>query len=470
MLTPERTRTFADLVAEVKNETLSGQAADILTRGIVEYTTLLDDQFEAVTRSWEWREDIHAIEGLGVASAFIGKHFVGSEEIAENARQLLRNFRTPEQLAGLKAMPAGQGFAELFQLTKGLKPEQYELVELLAAQELIANSKAALHESAEDIDILLIANSIPTTPDFADHLKAFMGLPDHCLIYVYHRACDSSGSALYDLMHGDYDADLQAALASFKEGRPAKVTILADETAANKYDMGSDDISPQLFSAAMSALSLHYHPWGKSTFRFVAGDSLDVEEGAECLRYIAPYDNWPEYRQRPNVHFAPYLSTPESPTDVVFMDPLETGRYFKDNDLVLINQAMNKLIPQLGLPLETVEKLQQEADTTKKSAVYVTAVTEKIKRLVIHHPSPAVFNNLKRKLVNFYGFTDEQIQWVINEGNAPAATVLIAMGRQLADFETGDLIMVNSFGAGGSFHCGFYEYLLKPSEKPATDS
>jgi 3-oxoacyl-[acyl-carrier-protein] synthase III len=91
-------------------------------------------------------------------------------------------------------------------------------------------------------------------------------------------------------------------------------------------------------------------------------------------------------------------------------------------------------------------------------------VTAKIKRLVIHHPSPAVFENLKRKLKNFYGFTDEQIQWVINEGNAPAATILIAMGRQLQDFSAGDLIMVNSFGAGGSFHCGFYEYLPKTTE------
>lgn len=52
---------------------------------------------------------------------------------------------------------------------------------------------------------------------------------------------------------------------------------------------------------------------------------------------------------------------------------------------------------------------------------------------------------------------DPFIDWLITEGNMPAATIPIALGRSLGDLSPGGIILVLSYGAGGSFTCALYE-------------
>jgi 3-oxoacyl-[acyl-carrier-protein] synthase III len=51
------------------------------------------------------------------------------------------------------------------------------------------------------------------------------------------------------------------------------------------------------------------------------------------------------------------------------------------------------------------------------------------------------------------GFREDQINWVIDEGNVPVATIPIAFGRQFDTLKSGNRVMFLSFGAGGEYTC-----------------
>ncbi len=474
MAIQERNTQFNEVVGRIEAilQLPSEQAQQYIEK-VADALGLVDDNFKELTQDWEWKEELHVGDRLSVATAFFGKHLVGSEQILNHTKTILHDFRTPEELDEMKAVGDEQGFPELYQISSGLTEQQYLLIEQIAALQLVTSSKEALGQTIAETDLLIFATSIPVSPDFMHRIADFIGLPPTCLIKVYNVACDSSGAALYDVQTGVYDHELSQHSQRFRQGQPANITIFACET-PNRFTgvMNADSNSPQLFSSAASAVSFEYQPQGETTFRYLFGGVAHVEEGASCLAYYAPHIRWPEYMSNPDIVFSQHLSEPEEENALVHMDAKETATFFKPNALILVASVMSEELEKMDVDGDLKIRLQEylsrigkpiKVDAPRRNPELAAIIGElfarRIKKVVAHHPSQTIFKSLGKQMRDFFGFTEDQIQFVIPEGNAPAVTVPIALGRQMADLERGDNILVISFGAGGSFHCGCYEYL-----------
>lgn len=377
-----------------------------------------------------------------VSEAFYGEKFEGKQAIVNRTAEL--KGVEPEEINDITQ---DSGFDKVYQMPSGLSEEQYMLLQQIVARELTLDSLRNL--GAAQPDLFLVATSVPTLPYFEKQLGAAAGVANPGAVpKPYLRACDSSGAAAFDLLTGRYD-DLLRRLYPEKlaAGEPCVVTIFAIEDAF-RLGKGGDEYSAQVFSTAAVAWSFLYHPDepDRSTFKHIVGGQASVAEGAECLQYYDPTVDWPEDSIDPR-NMAPHLTRTTEAT--VLMDPKMTPLYFRNNAVKLVTEVWGDfkvlLEEQLGRELQLAE------------------VSGLIKKVIVHHPSKTIFNHLVRALVGNkknpggLGFknSDEgkQIQWVINEGNAPSTTVPIAFGRQLHELEPDDYVILLSYGAGGGFTC-----------------
>lgn len=386
---------------------------------------------------WEWKEDYPHVNhhiGLSVASAFYGQHLKTPAEIYGHAQHLMRDKNIPN-------ITDNSGFTELFQATSGLTEAEALETEKIVAKRLIERSAAQLNKKPSDIDLFIVATSVPSHQNLEDILARSAGIRRNAAKFLYVRACDSSGSALYDVVSGKFDDSLKKRLRSNK---PATITIFGFEDANRLSNNGGDPFSAQLFSTAASAMTFAYHPQSENTtFKLIVGEHSSVPDGAEALKVKKTYKNWPK---KPNTFFTEYLQEPPN-GEVILMDPKLTPVVFKKHGLRAVENVLQKYMQKRG-----------RSDSS---------LPRSVKKVIMHHPSATIFNHViagltgnkgkARSKESGLGFDPKQFEWVINEGNAPSAIMPIAFGRQMNTLTPNDTIMVLTYGAGGSFTCGFYK-------------
>lgn len=387
-------------------------------------------------QEWSWKEDephVNKHIGLSVASAFYGVHLKNRQEIYRNAQRLSGQTDIPD-------ITEHSGFSELFQVSSGLSEEHMLLTEMLVASRLIKKSTAELNKKPQDIDLFIVATSVPSHQNLEEKLAQAAGIGRGTPKFLYVRACDSSGSALFDVISGKYNQVLHK---KTRNGKPATITIFGFEDANRLANRGGDPFSAQLFSSAASAMTFAYNPTSENTtLKLVTGNHSSVPVGSDALQVIKSYKNWPP---KQNTYFADYLVEPPE-GQVILMDPKDTPITFKNQGLQAVKDVLEIYTQRTG----------------KQPHILPGATKE----VIMHHPSKTIFGHVIASLAGRkskirkgdagLGFSKNQFKWVITEGNAPSAILPIAMGRQMDSFMPRDIIMVLTYGAGGSFTCAFY--------------
>lgn len=449
------------LVEYITLDRMTSFAESLVLHGLLqsEELAMIDDEFIEKLQNFEWKADpVRSIPGVCSAIAYFGEHLVGPEEIKQNA---LRRFNGQYTQENAPWVPDDVGFPELYQIPKGLTEAQHMLFQQYAAQELIQNACEALGVASEDIDLFIITCSIPVQEDWARRIAKMLGIPFKKMI-IYHKACNSTGGALFDIHNHLYDKELIERVPGFAQGSRAVAAIFAIET-ANGFDGKADLMSPYLFASAAGATIFDYSLLpDQGPFTLVAGAQHDIEKGAEHLKYRKPYtqENWPNYRTDNRVVESLYLQAPPDGW-LVEMNGPDSGAYFKVNGIEITKEVLTQFA-------EVMAGIGPEFDFRLENGEFdLTAYTQFIKKGILHHPSHVVFDSVGKRLTkpNFkIGFRPEQIPFVVPEGNAPSVIIHVALGRQLEDSEfgdglnDGDMFMVLSFGAGGSFTCAIYKY------------
>lgn len=394
---------------------------------------VITKEFMNHVSQWHWKQDpmqVNQSIGLSVASAFYGIHSRTPEEIVQRAQQFSD---TP-----VDDKTVGSGFTQLFQAHPGITEEQFFLTQMMAAERLVTASTDALHEKPKDIDLLIVATSMPIDPQTDKRIAQAIGMLANKPTLLYVKACDSSGSALFDVNSGKHD---ELIIAATKGKRPANICIFAIENAGSKDAHGIDPTSRQLFSSAASAVTFRYDPYLRrnSTFSLVAGKTFEVMEGNECLKVKKTYLKW---AKRTGMFLAPNQIEPETGR-AVDMNPKTTPVFFKKHLLTFIPQVLREY---------------------EQKNPHAKPLPERVKKVFMHHPSATIFRhvvegmvgNEKKKLQTGLGFNQSQFEWVITEGNSPAVTLPLSLGRGLETLKPYEVIMCITYGAGGSFTIAFY--------------
>ena len=452
-------------VAYFDRERFSAFLDNLIFEGVAtsEILNVIDDEMIEKLNRMEWKPDtVQAIPGISSAVAFYGEHYTTPETIRQNALNRLNGQYPDEEI---ELIQPDKGFPEIYQIPLGFTEPQRMLLQQFVAQEILQNSYEGLGVTAEDVDLFIITCSIPIQEDWAERISRMMGIPIEKMI-IYHKACNSTGSAIFDVHNHEYDDELRERVEGFDLGERAVISTIAIED-ANSITGKSDKMSPLLFATAVGATTFEYSPLpNRGPLTLVTGIQKDIEEGAQHLRYQKTYDekNWPQYREKYRVIESKFLQSPPEGW-LVDMNGPESGVYFRVNGIELTKEVLTEFAKVLSAADENFDFRIEEGD--KKGEFDLTKYVQFIKKAIVHHPSHVVFDNLGKRLTqpNFgIGFKTEQVPFVIPEGNAPSVIIHIALARQLNDGEfgegikDGDKFMILSFGAGGSFTCAIYEY------------
>lgn len=388
--------------------------------------------------------EVHAHEGarVVVAHAFYGKPLNDAQEIYDNAVEVMR-------VTGYKGevpnMTDSTGFETLRQMEYGLSDEDYLVIEQLVIQELTDQVLATHGISPSQVDLVLTATTMPVHPHFDKAWMAAAGIDESIPSARFCMACNSSGRALAEVLSGTFDDLLFDDKNEYHEtthsswaddgganwqddDQPKFILIIALDDANRTTDKGGDPISTQFFSTGAAVIGFWYHPHHPelNSLQMIEGThvSRSIEAGTQYLKAMQTYKNWTD-EQKEGLYTAKYLKEP------------------KDGVSVEMSQRAGVAFKKYAF---------QVAGETLANFAELGGNIADIKRVIVHHPSKSVFNGLKEDMLAI-GFADEQINWVINEGNVPVATIPIALGRQLEDLDSGDLVMFLSFGAGGEYTC-----------------
>jgi len=377
----------------------------------------------AASEQWVWDVDhVHHHEAaqITVTSAFYGKPLESPAEILEETKSLMARLGGGE----VPDYTAQTGFPVLRQMSTGLENADYELTQRLVANELVTSGLREQGISPEEVDLFIAVTSIPIGPHFHKEWAAAAGIPADVPMIRICEACNSSGHAIARVLLGDFDQKIATHNPRFRAGTPANIVLFALDDANRMSDKGGDPLSPQFFSTGAAAVIWKYHPDTPSSLNMLLHKSFSEERGTEFLLVPRPYDDWDE-ADKEDLYTAQYLKKPPHPGPVD-MDPRASGAFITFA-MKLADQVMAEYEQTGGVPAD-------------------------IKRVIIHHPSKTVFDGAVKRLKR-RGFTEDQIHWVIDEGNVPAATIPIAFGRQLDELNAGDRLLFLSFGAGGEYTC-----------------
>lgn len=398
----------------------------LLTLGLVDTEDLHAlDLFLRRTADWIWDDDSgkNAPSKIGFSGAFYGKDLPNREEIYKSAVVLLKDNIGYE--GDVPDITESSGFDRLRQMEGGLTDWQYRVSEMIVSKELVQDALAKINLEPSDVDLFLAATSIPIHPRFHEEWKLAAGIPKDVPVVPFCMACNSSGRAMAEVLLGTFDEKIAEYNPAFKKGKPANIVLLALDDANRLAMLGADPMSPQLFSTGAGAVAWQYHPTSESSMKMIAHTSQSIEAGTNALKVVRSYDSWTD-EEREGLYTAEFLKSP-APGEGFMKMQARAGFSFKENGFKVAMETMAKY-QELGYgPTD-------------------------IRRVIVHHPSLGVFNLLKAALLE-QGFADEQINWVINEGNVPVATIPFAFGRQMEDLRPNDHVLFLSFGAGGEYTC-----------------
>ncbi|MCB9801505.1 MAG: hypothetical protein H6774_00250 [Pseudomonadales bacterium] len=353
-------------------------------------------------------------------------------------------------LETVKSIAETSGFEETYLVTQNLGAEVLARIQDVVVAELAKKTFEEHAVTPANIDVILVATTAPLTPDVRERVRRNLRCEDTIPVIVYSKACDSSGSLLYDLHSGAF----------FENGKLSKKDTIEYALVAMEggYPTGlpKDAESPQVFSTGASILLGTYSTADDNTYHpglhLLEGRSKAVEKGVNCLRFQHSWDEWEEAHTPDSV--APHNSPPDEKDISVVMSALGALRYFPPN-IVTLAYAV----------------LLEHAQENNKS---VGTLCQEITAVIMHHPSRGIFDIVAGNLSETYQYSPkkpflylegkqrlsipaEAIEWSITEGNVPAATIHMSMGRRLENMQPGELILMLSYGAGGSFTCALYQ-------------
>ncbi len=437
------------------------------SHSLQEYKGILTSTFLAEVSQYEC--DLHTVSrpdlGVGGAFAFYGRR-MSPDELHVHTQKTFG--------ADIPNLHAG-GFDESYVLTGDFSDEQWLLVQKILARDLVRESLQAFSTANQLVpEFLLCAASLPILPYFQYELATAIGIkrPD-AVGPVYARACDSAGSAFYDLLSGIYDTRLLELYPRLADSNSdgALVTIFIDEDGW-RLSNEAGDASSQFFSTGAGALTVRYHPNNpsKCSFVLVSGTQHEVTKGTECLRYIDTTKKWTQAAKETIVY--PPNMVPPDEGKALQMSLLKTAKFFIENNVELLEAQIEKLaqwlqslnLEQKKVWYELLHNVKNPPDDQVESFFSDTATKEHAAQLIstvaMHHPSPDLGKLLveavqggKARRPNQLKYSAEQFPWLLSSGNAPALMMVAAflLIVENESFDQARIVQTDSYGAGGSF-------------------
>lgn len=432
------------------------------------------EELVAAVEKWVWDEfPTHYNDRVGIAIKAVtyGEPLENREEILANAIKVLGEFGIPPEK--VPNLTKSSGFTKLRQMTRGLDPEAYKLIQRLVFEELIPRVLKAIGAQPENVSLFLGATSAPLEPYFDAEWAKAGGLPEASVIPYFDipkevlagnvpermisipflEACNSTGDALARVLSGEFNQAIEAKYPGFLAGNePILVVIGALDDADRDADKGVDVNSPQLFSTGAGVIAFWYHPTGRASMHIVKGVHVaedkpitthvfrEIADGAQHLKIPAPWKKWTQ-AQQDRAFIAPHVHEPVRPGQPIELSA-RAGVIFKKYGLQVAGETLTNYLSMINPKTGEHYKISD------------------IKSVVMHHPSGAIFEDIQEILFGeefakkFGGsFTLDQVQWIMKKGNIPVAIMPIVFGELLADFEPGDHVMFLTYGAGGNFTC-----------------
>ena len=303
--------------------------------------------------------------------------------------------------------------------------------ELCVADTVVAGTLEANGWKAEDVDALIVGSGVPPLDtgkikDYAVTIAIRSGLRPNIYAHNTHAACASGGDEFFN-----------ALLNPSLQGK--KVLVLGMESVTSltpDFDPKmADSLSMQLFSNGAAGIGII--PGEDITIQLINYRRLIVPDTRGALAAKMTYEDK--------------------------LDP-ESNEIWQENG----NTSMIRVpVPENNMLLRMKGK-QTAAFFVRAGAQFIDELYQKytqknpehkIPYIISHYPSEGVCKLLREHLEK-RGVTPE-IPKVIHDGNASAATTIIAINRLLHLAIPGSRAMVVSYGAGGVFVGGIVEYLQR---------
>lgn len=422
----------------------------LLDNTLANFTTPEDEPSGLITEAmlemmgkWEWKGESNYNPELGISinHAFFGDHHKGAEEIYQAARRAVAlSSKQPLEEIDILDITDSTGFDELYQLTPGLTEKQYGFIQEIVARELTRGALERQKLEVQDVDLFIVATSIPLNQEFAKNIAKACNIPPETEIITVLMACNSTGWARAQVESGKFDKQIAKRVPNIKQGGEANIMVCAIDDQHKYLDQGGDSSSPQVFSSGAAAMVWSYGPQSENaSFRQITHISQAKAKGMEDLTLYQPQLNWLNkselIEEEDNYHTPDYIYTSKYLTSTEDKQLV----YMKDKVGIHFSRGAFEIVK------ETINKYQEQGYKVSD-----------IKKVIAHHPSRGIFNRLGRQMAKL-GFTEDQLEWVITEGNVPVLTMPVALGRQLDDLNPGDKVMFLTFGAGGGYTCSIDE-------------
>ncbi len=345
--------------------------------------------------------------------------------------ELIENRIGRPMVDGEKMDLASLGFTSRHHIPR-LLPAEHTALELEVGARLVIEAAHAMGWEPGEVDALLLGMSGPLSDDFLVQIARRAGLPEKALKVSIHKACDGSMGALHLSLNPALalNGDLQRNLANELHGK--KVLVGGLEGLSRFIESSEDTFALQLFGNGAGVIGVI----PGETMQFLAGKTLEVfdEQGVLAVRMYYPHigrdkgDSNVDVQLVSNQHIrlAGLMHEPANGAPIAMAGPMGMVKLFVRNGVQVVREV------------HQAYRAQMEAQGRPE---------RQIKVAVVHHANYKI-NKLKQKQLQDEGINLD-MPWVLSDfGNVSAASCIIAYLRLLPQFQPGDHILFDGFGAG----------------------
>jgi len=337
---------------------------------------------------------------------------------------------------------ASLGFVSRHHIGQLTPPEHHKL-EIEVGARFLVEAAHAMGWEPGDVQAVLLGMSGPLSDDISEQIARRAGISEKALIVSIHKACDGSASALHLSLNPALalKGSVQRNLAQELLGK--KVLVGGLEGLSRFIESSHDTFAMQLFGNGAGVIGLI----PGETMQFLAGREHEAfdEQGVLAVRMYYPHagrsangaSNVDVQLVNPNhIRLAGLMNEPTDGSPVVMAGPM----------------GMVKLFLRTGV--QVVREVYQDYRALMQSQ----GRPEKQIRVVAVHHANFKINKLKQKQLQDEGIVLE-MPWVLSEfGNVSAASCMIAYLRLLPQFNPGDHVMIDGFGAGTYYDVVVVQY------------
>lgn len=283
---------------------------------------------------------------------------------------------------------------------------------------------------ASEVEGVLIGMTGPVSLNYIRQISDMVGIPESALKVSVHKACDGSMGALHLSLNPNLSKPGQFNIAEHLKGK--KVLVGGIEGLSRLTCGTSDKNALQLFGNGMGAIGVI----PGETMRFIVGKSFETfdEEGLLAVKMQYPHSGSKAAES--------LLDITEDPNNGIRVAGLMHEPLNGESVEMAGLMGMVKLFVRTGV--QVVEDVYREyralMDRMGNSGKSITMG-------IVHHANYKI-NALKAKHLSKLGI-EFPMPWLLSDfGNVSAASNMIAFLRKLPEFNLGDHILLDGFGAG----------------------